>query len=611
MDKLNIDFQSLLPYVIDAFSYVYGEEYRSVISKKINNAVVISYHNTEGLEDYVFYLKRCKACEFSIQFLDEIGIDVSKYKKSNYTEYLDNDVEEILENYIDSPTLGFSKRADRWAPLRAFSSDNSINPEKLLENKLKIINYLLGSEHEQITEENFNTFTKTEEYLELLKKINQYNIVYERLLSEYNKWTLDLLPYEKYIDYEQKRKENILQKNKNEIFQDIFSKLPSFIKNMLFDKTIEEQQEIILGSEDISSTSLIEYFHQEQMEKLMSSEVEFFDKYRILLCQTNYLKKFGIIVPIENNVKFASEEYITKYLHFLNQDYIRKYIPSEDLLHYISLAREKKYEETLREFYTTRKDFTDVIKMFGNNQKNFEIIYSNIKNKRINIIGEGATNSNNEFISIMFYTIRQNDGGLLFHIFMHENGHIIDQSQNGCGFESMANLSDKNLSMNPYDKAFRKYEKFNETLNDIFTMEAVEFLQNQGIYLIEPKEFTSLETTNRVSNQNTALITKDLLKPLIQKFRQQIIKAKINANPEELVKYIGKDNFENLVDAVNKVDYLSRNGVVSKNDKDPMVLEYCKQVGRVNQIYISIDEYYANNFETLSTDNYENSIPKK
>ena len=70
MDKLNIDFKSLLPYVIDAFSSVYGEEYRSIISKKINNCIILSYHDVEGLNDYVSYLKRCKGRELSIRFLE-------------------------------------------------------------------------------------------------------------------------------------------------------------------------------------------------------------------------------------------------------------------------------------------------------------------------------------------------------------------------------------------------------------------------------------------------------------------------------------------------------------------------------------------------------------
>ncbi len=136
-----------------------------------------------------------------------------------------------------------------------------------------------------------------------------------------------------------------------------------------------------------------------------------------------------------------------------------------------------------------------------------------------------------------------------------------------------------------------------EDINDIFTIEAVELLQKQGIYLIEPLEFTLSD----VSNHNTALITKNLLKPLLLKFRQQVISAKVKADQNELIRYIGKDNFEELVDVVNKVDYLSRNGVVPKIDTSPddeMVKDYFEQVERAKKIYSNID-YYSNNIENL------------
>ena len=55
---MDIDFKSLLPYVIDAFSLVYGNEYRSIISQKINNAVIVLYYDIEGLNDYILYLKK-------------------------------------------------------------------------------------------------------------------------------------------------------------------------------------------------------------------------------------------------------------------------------------------------------------------------------------------------------------------------------------------------------------------------------------------------------------------------------------------------------------------------------------------------------------------------
>ncbi len=613
MDNLNFDIKSLLPYIIEAFTKVYGGEYYSIISKKIKSALIIPYFDVEGLSEYIGYIRVCKAREFVIRFLDEIGVDVSSYKKIDYTKRLDldDDIEELLENYIGN-IRGFFRDADYYAPLRAFNSNNKENPEKLLLNKLKIINYILGSGLEQITKENFNSFTETEEYLEVLKKINQLNMVYEKLLSEYNNWASQLLPYEEYIEYEKERKKEILQKKKKEMFEEVFSKLPSYVRENIVSKTFEEQQNIILGSNDIASLSMIEYFQTEKMEKLISyddklSYKEKMDKNHILLKQLEYLENLGVTLSNDDVFEIHSIEDGIKHLNFLNQESIKRYIPSEELIKYISSTRKRKYEEALREYYTTRKDFLDIIGMLGNKQNNFEAVYNGIKNKIVCILGNGAT-KNNDFISVMFYTIREGDGGRLSFNFMHECEHIIDQNHNGCGFESMDDLGDqKKCTKNPYDKSFRKYERFNETLNDMIIMEALEYLQSQGIYLIEPKEFTS--TLLNISNRNTRLITKNLLKPLIQKFRKQVINAKVNAKPQELIKYIGEDNFENLVDAINKIDYLLRNDVTSKMSgfsKDPMVLEYFEQVERVNQIYISIDNFYANNFEILSTSNSEN-----
>ena len=102
--------------------------------------------------------------------------------------------------------------------------------------------------------------------------------------------------------------------------------------------------------------------------------------------------------------------------------------------------------------------------------------------------------------------------------------------------------------------------------------------------------------------------------PLVQKLRQQVIRAKVNTNPEELIMYIGEDNFEELVDTVNKVDYLLRKGVISKIDKSPedtMVIEYFQQVDRAKQIYINIDSYYANKFGNLQTNGFEETIKKR
>ena len=162
---------------------------------------------------------------------------------------------------------------------------------------------------------------------------------------------------------------------------------------------------------------------------------------------------------------------------------------------------------------------------------------------------------------------------------------------------------------NPYDVTRRKYEIFNETLDDIFAIEANELLQKEGIYLFEPEKFTDYD----VKDNNTSSITKEILRPLLTKYRSQVIRALMYGNREELIRYIGRENFEELNDVVNKVDYLSRNVVMSKLETSPddeMVKEYYEQVERAKKIYENIDIYYKNNVDNYMSYYDEVSVKK-
>ena len=110
--------------------------------------------------------------------------------------------------------------------------------------------------------------------------------------------------------------------------------------------------------------------------------------------------------------------------------------------------------------------------------------------------------------------------------------------------------------------------------------------------MLEPREIVQLDCQDK----NTYMATKKLLFPLLEKFRDEVIEAKINVNPSILTQCIGVDNYEGLVDAVNKVDYLCRNGLVSDLKYAPDSAkcdEYREQVKRVADIYVAIDEYSA------------------
>ena len=611
MEKYKNYLKSLIPFVAEAYTHVLGEEFEDIIKKRLNNAMIIPYYDVEGLYDYLKDIKRCKRREYSIKFLDKIGLDVEEYKRNNYTEPLDGKIGDLLYNYIYDSYLGFGKYNEFRVPLLAFKENNNSAPEQLLENKIKIINYLLKDEHEEITKENFESFTKTEEYQQVLIKINEFKKIYEQLLSEYKSWEEQLKPYEEFIKFEQKRKSEILKKYKIIFSESIFSKLPLPVINSLSQKTPEERSNALIGIEgrDIGASSFIESFGKEKIEKLKSKDTGWWERYSIVWEQSKYLKNIGIIFPNEKILECNSLEDVIEYLEFINQDSIKEYIPSDKLINYIKSVREKKYEEAIREYYVTRKDFISTKREFGNDEKSLNYIYDQIKNKRVCITGEGVTRSDGEFVSLMFYTIRGYDLGILAYSFIHECGHIIEQSKKGTGFESVYDYFEDS-EKNSYDKSCRKHEKFNETINDIFSLEAEKYLNNKGIYLIEPQEYTLFDKSNR----NTASLTKKLLKPLLIKFKKQVIRAKINSNHEELTRYIGEENYEELVDAINKVDYLTRNGVAHKIDNSPedeMVKEYYEELARVNKIYSNIDKYYEDYINKLNYDPYNYIKPRR
>ena len=90
---------------------------------------------------------------------------------------------------------------------------------------------------------------------------------------------------------------------------------------------------------------------------------------------------------------------------------------------------------------------------------------------------------------------------------------------------------------------------------------------------------------------------------MLERYRSVVIDAKINGDRNILSSYIGDYNFEELIDIVNKVDYLWKRGLDYKlnNDKDNEdVIEYYKQLERAKEIYINIDAFVANNYEVMS-----------
>ena len=116
-------------------------------------------------------------------------------------------------------------------------------------------------------------------------------------------------------------------------------------------------------------------------------------------------------------------------------------------------------------------------------------------------------------------------------------------------------------------------------------------MAQNSLILLEPKEIIQ----GNYNNNNTLKETKDILMPLLERYRKQVIDAKLSSNHEILTKYIGKENFEQLVDVINKVEYLKTQDLRKKldnNTEDITVEEYKQAKKQAELIYINIDNYH-------------------
>ena len=325
------------------------------------------------------------------------------------------------------------------------------------------------------------------------------------------------------------------------------------------------------------------------MNELYSDETRKYKKWIIADFQTSYFKNFNIDLPNKDTLKFNKDEDVEIYLNFLQQENVKRIIPSQEVIDEIHKICEEEANDCINEYYIKSNDFQNMINKYNVDESCYEMLLNIFKNKSVCITAGGAT-SGNKYASLMFYTIRNGDLGLLSHSYLHEFGHVIDDNKDrSSGLEG--DFDDE--SKNPYDNSKRKYEIINETINDMFTMEARDFLHKKNIYILEPEE----NTISDISNFNTSSLTKSILVPLLKTYREYVIEAKINSDQSILSDYIGEKNFESLNDIVNRVEYLARKGLKHKledNEKCDEVTEYYVLLDKSKLVYNKIEEYVAN-----------------
>lgn len=591
MNILNIDIKDSLPYIIDAFSEVYGEEYRDVITDRIyNKTYFFMYNNVEGIQSYLLFLKLCKERELSIKFLNEIGIDVSKYKDISYAQDFDESLTNLINSYIGSYrgmtpySRRYRSRIRAWIP---FDEEIDQESEKAIEQeKIDVINFLRHKTPEQtITRESFKAFCKTNEYKQIEKEIKQYLAVFDQISKEYDEFLKELQPYQNYVDEENARKIKLRDQKRKQLYCQIEGLLTDEQQSYLDSKysTIDEKSKALFG-DDLGIKSYMEHFSSADENKLLDPSISDDEKDRIYRNRNSYFEKLGAVQVSIDNIFNPRKLYAEN----IQQDSVKRLILPTEVADKIKELRTKAYEELQRDFIWSSNEFLEIVKIFGDNQYGKEEVFENIKEKKV-CISPVSTN-NGESIHRLFFTIIEFAEGILDYLFLHELNHSIE-TKHIYGSLYMSGFDRTDSQKNPYNGKNRKYERMNETINDIFAIQAREILHQKGIYVLEPKEHIIAD----VKDRNTHSIVKNLLSTFMERYRDLIVRARITYDTRSLYEVIGQENFEELNDVVNKVDSLIWSGLPNKLKdgirEDPIVQDYYKQLERLAHIYDDMEKH--------------------
>jgi len=582
MNLLNIDVRQL-PWadIIDAYTKVYGDEYRDVIEKRVNQIIFITYNNVDGIKSYIHFLESCKQKELGIKFLQQIGIDVSKYEGRSFAEDLDKDTNALLDAYLGGYPWGIDSNG---LGIKAWYHPQ-LGGMQRKKHRIEFINFLRGQDVTPITRKTYKAFCETDEYQEILGRIEEYLQIHSQLLEEYERYMQEIEPYRQYVRDEEEREGDLIEQLMSELCEQIEGALPAGIKTRLNNEDTS-MEDIFIG-DDFGMKSYAEYFSQEDEDKLNDSSTDETDKDDIYCYRCLYLSHMGVA----NNIGWPWPPVNNSELYnwFLQQDGVKELIPSTELVGRIAQLRTETYTKFQEELIYGSKDFAGFIAEHEISPGNRQLIYEVIRDKEVCVCDETY---NNELLAVLFFSVRNDEFGMLDYLFLHEICHAIElENSSGLGIKSgFSNHNEDLIVPNPYNNQEQKYQRLNETIADIFAMEARQILQKRGIYMFEPREHVFAD----VSNHNTSSIIKKMLTQFLTRYRKPIIQARLFGDMEGLFDIIGEENFEELNDAVNKVDYLlSRDPHQKIGNKYSAGIGYLQEFFRLAIIYANMEDHQS------------------
>lgn len=549
--------------IIELFVLYYGEEFRELITKKINNTTMVCYYPNDGLLSDLDTINSNKVKELSLNlfnFIDKLGYEIDKKTKDifawyHFSRYIRGDAPlNYIENYLYSKTYDDNKKTKAFMYLKSF--DNSINlsniDEKKINGEFDYLKNIIIPKYKEIIQEWLNY---QQQYFWVINMAKSENKLKDEIF--FKNWKAFVL--EKCSNFLPEDEVKIIKEN--EIIDKNQIPTTCFYVGYLFDNyDLDFKTEIL--TKDFMAFSY------------MQKEV------------INVLNNLGFELGDDINTYLQNEE-VNKTINIIRQ----------------LLSIKEDYERTAEyEFAENSIMASKII----NQIKEKNILYTDPIDEAIYLlIRKGVTGSllfdvskDSLDINPILSIDLSDKANMIDKTLMHELNHrlemgIIEKNDETydyiCGWQK-GKKSSKESSLDS------KYMWINEVINEMISIDIYNLMEKNNVSIFGKRNVDKqFDRGIQVSSYDKGKV---LLKEFFDDNLKSIISSRLNGDINILYEEIGKENFEELNALVNYffeefegINYTILSEDLNLNKETNLTLKYRKMLEKKDIILDNIKNY--------------------
>ena len=583
----NEEIKKVIPMYIEAFVKFYGEECREEIEEKFNSLLCLGYQTPESIKRGIDQYEQKQTEKLVEPIFEKTNIPIKKLIEGKSFKYRNIMPIDYLYKLMDLYSLGEEERKQKayedgydsvncivhmskeeydelyktkqiperlnnlpeWAKNNILYAIDDNRSKREYDRAYKNAEDLLKEIIPNITEDNYDELLDNDKIKELLSIRDEF----EKANQDYKKITDELAPYYEEIEEIEKTRQETEEKLYREFLKENIDLFPENQKSQIEDYISGKQTYLdyelkkLIGTKEIANSNIDSF--SEEAENILNDSNS--SSWRIHDIQEERIKFFKIMgLDLGNN-----------YEDYINNPEAKKLITSKERIEKLTESRNNYKNKFNNMFYTSQRRHKQLLKEVE--ERNYvdkdTPINANLYTDNcgfVAFISPNYVKTENGYktSSMLAVNFSNFDNEYLDHTIVHELNHVMETSlalandkayEFYCGWDILSEevstvQSDEVDTITIKDK--RKYELFNEIINELIAQEISKIMHEENMYVLDDKD------NSKYKGGTGYDASAFLVREFFDEFREAILNSRRNGNIQAIFDEVGKENFDALND---------------------------------------------------------------